>query len=100
MYDVLILDNAWKDIDKIADLYLNLSGPKSAKRITDKILDTVESLKMFPYGYPLLRDEELREQGYRMAVVKHYLVIYRIFDNTVYVYHVADGRTDYPQLMK
>jgi hypothetical protein len=30
----------------------------------------------------------------------NYLCIYRLLSDTVYVYHIADGRTDYPKLMQ
>lgn len=100
MHDVFILDAAWKDIDRIADIHMALSGPVSAKKITDSILETIETLSVFPDGYPFLRDNELREQGYRMAVVRKYIIIYRVIDESVYVYHVADGRSDYSRIIK
>ena len=35
-----------------------------------------------------------------MVIYKKYLSIYRVIDDTVYVYHIADGRTNYPQILK
>lgn len=55
---------------------------------------------MFPYGYPTVPDSELSEKGYRMVIYKKYLAVYRVIEDIVYVYHVADGRTNYPQIIK
>ena len=100
MYKVEILKPAWDDIERIADMHFALSGPQSAKKVTDGILDSIASLEVFPYGYPTVPDRELSEQGYRMVIYKKYLAVYRVIDDIVYVYHVADGRTNYPQIIK
>lgn len=67
---VEILTPALDDIERIADYYLMMVGPKSAERITDKLLD----------------DE--------------YVCVYKIIDMTVYIYRVVHGATDYPKLLK
>lgn len=100
MYNVEILKPAWEDIERIADIHLSLVGPQSAKKVTDGILDSIDSLKMFPFGYRTVPDIELAESGYRMVIYKRYVSVYRVIDNTVYVYHVFDSRTNYPQLLK
>ena len=100
MYRVEILRPAWDDLERIADMHLSLVGPKSAQKLTDGILDSIDTLKISPYGYPTVPDEELAEIGYRMVIYKKYLCIYRVIDEVVYVYHIADGRTNYPQIIK
>lgn len=100
MYNVEILAPAWDDIERIADMHYSLVGPKSAKKVTDGILDSIDSLKVFPEGFPTVPDAELAEQGYRMVIYKKYISVYRVIDDTVYIYHVADGRTNYPQIIK
>ena len=100
MYKVEILRPAWDDLEIIADMHLSLVGPKSAQKVTDGILDSIDTLKISPYGYPTVPDMELAELGYRMVLYKKYLSIYRVIDEVVYVYHIADGRTNYPQLIK
>ena len=100
MYKVGILRTAWDDLERIADMHLSLVGPKSAKKITDGILDSIDTLKISPYGYPTVPDKDLAELGYRMVIYKKYLAIYRIIDDVVYVYHIADGRSNYPQIVK
>ena len=100
MYEIKILTPAWNDLERIADMHLSLIGVQSAKKVTDGILDRIELLGTFPYSCPTIPDEELSEQEYRMAIYKKYLIIYRVINNVVYVYHIADGRTNYPQIIK
>ncbi len=100
MYKVEILKPAWEDIERIADMHFSLVGLQSAKKVTDGILDSIDALKTFPEGFPTVPDAELSEQGYRMVIYKKYLSIYRVIDDVVYVYHIADGRTNYPQIIK
>lgn len=100
MYEIKILTPAWNDLERIADMHLSLVGVQSAKKVTDGILSRIEILKEFPYACPTVPDQELSEQGYRMVVYKKYLAVYRVIDDIVYIYHIADGRSDYPQIMK
>ncbi len=97
---VLVLASAQFEIEEIADLYCSLSGKASAKQITEKIYAALEQLSCFPFSGPAMRDTELRAQGYRYLVVEKYLILYRVIDSTVTVYHIFDGRSDYPKLLK
>lgn len=76
------------------------SGPRSAQEITDKIYDAMEQLTRFPLSGPPVRDEQLRVGGYRYILAGKYLVIYRLLGDTVVVYHIAHGATDYPKLFR
>lgn len=98
---VELLDTAWRDIDAISDFYLEKVGVLSAQNITDTILDGVEGLAEFPYMGPIHPDPELAVQGYRKLVLtKTYVAVYRVIDDTVYVYRIVNGATDYPKLLR
>ena len=99
-YSVLILDPAQAELEDIASLYLSLVGASSARKITDKIYDALEQLAQFPLSGPPMRDLELRSLGYRFLVVEKYILIYRLIDSSVIVYHIFDGRSDYPTLFR
>lgn len=99
-YAVQILDPAQSELEEIAQLYLSLVGVQSARKITDKIYDTLEQLTRFPLSGPAMRESELRKLGYRFIVVEKYIIIYRLIGNTVFVYHIFDGRSDYPSLFR
>ena len=44
-YKIEFLPSAWREIDEISNYYLNKVGPKSAKRVFDRILKAIESIK-------------------------------------------------------
>ena len=97
---LVILTPAWRDIDRISDLHLMLVGPKSAEEITDKLLDTIALLAEQPYMGALHPDPFLAGHQYRKLICGKYVCIYKVIDQTVYVYRIVDGRTDYPKLLR
>lgn len=96
----MILTPAWQDIDRISDLHLMLVGPKSAEEITDKLLDNIALLAEQPYMGALHPDPFLAEHQYRKLICGKYVCIYKVIDQTVYVYRIVDGRTDYSKLLR
>ncbi len=100
VFDMRILPPAQYELEEIALLHKTLSGPESARKITDEMFSAMERLTRFPLSAPLIRDVELRRLGYRYVVVKNYLMFYRLIGDTVYVYHIVHGRTDYPTLLR
>ena len=60
----------------------------------------MEQLTRFSLSGLPLRDEPLRVGGYRYILVGKYLVLYRLLGDTVVVYHIAHGATDYPKLFR
>ena len=99
-YAVQILDPAQGELEEIARLYLSLVGAESARKITNKVYDALDQLTRFPLSGPAMRETELRNLGYRFLVVEKYVVIYRLIGDTVFVYHIFDGRADYPTLFR
>ena len=97
---VEILTPALIDIDRIADYHLMMVGPQSAERITDKLLDTIMILEEYPLAGTQHSDTVLKKQGYRKLVCGDYVCVYKVIDETVYIYHVVHGATDYPKLFK
>ena len=99
-YPVRLLDPAQGELEQIAQLYLSLAGIQSARNITDKIYNALEQLTRFPLSGPPVRETELRNLGYRFLTVEKYILIYRLIGETVFVYHIFDGRSDYPTLFR
>ncbi len=95
-----ILPSAQAELEEIARVHMALSGPQSARRITDKIYDAMEQLTRFPLSGPPVRDEQLRAAGYRYILADSYLVIYRLLGDTIFVYHIPHGASDYPKLFR
>ena len=97
-YKIKLLDSAWKDLDEIADIHLNLVGVNSARRITDKILNTSELLESNPYLGVEPKYSNIADHGYRMLICEKYLCFYKVGTDIIEIYHIADGRRDYPSL--
>lgn len=97
-YKVEILPTAWEDLKQIEDWYLIQFGKKTALKVSNHILDTIERLEVFPNSGSLTPDEWINLQGYRMVICEKHVVIYRLIDETVYIYHIADTQTDYTKL--
>ena len=94
------LPSAWREIDEISSYYLNKVGPKSTKKIFYRILKSIPKLEIFPLSCPLINDEELRQEGYRIIICDNYIFIYRLINKVVYIYHIANKRTNYKNLIQ
>ena len=98
--ELVILEPAQRELEEIAQLHLNLVGPNSARKITDLILDTLSRLEMFPLSGHIPQDKELRNGGYRLVIAGKYICVYRLIADTVFVYHIAHGASNYPTTFK
>ena len=89
MAKIEILESAQRELEAIAELHMNLVGPNSARKITDRILDSLSRLERFPLSGSLPRDAELLN-----------ICVYRLIVDTVFVYHIVHGASNYPVLFK
>ena len=98
IYKVEILPTAWENLKRIEDWYLIEFDVETALKVSNHILDTIERLERFPNLGSLIPDKWLNELGYRMIICEKQVVIYRKIDDVIYVYHIADTRTEYTKL--
>lgn len=98
-YKIEFLPSAWREIDEILSYYLKKVGYKSAKKIFDRIFKAIQKLEIFPLSCPLVNDEALKQEGYQILICDDYICIYRLIDEVVYIYHIANGRTNYKSLI-
>lgn len=99
-YKVEILSPAAKDIERIAGYHLRMVGSGSAEDITDKLLDTIQTLEDHPFTGMEHPDEILRKHKYRKLISGDYICIYKVMGKRVYIYRVVHGATDYPKLFR
>jgi plasmid stabilization system protein ParE len=97
-YKVEILAPAQNELEELAYIHFALVGPNSAKKFTERIFASLENLRTNPELGILCRDKVLRIANYRMLICGKHLCFYRKIGTTVYIYHIVDGRTDYPRL--
>lgn len=98
--DLDILPPAQAELEEIARVHMALSGPKSAREMTNKIYDAMDQLTLFPMSGPLVHDEHLSVAGYRYILAGKYLIFYRHIGETIVIYHIVHGSTNYPKLLK
>ncbi len=97
-YKIEILPSAWEDLKKLEDYYLIQFDIDTALKVTDDILNTIERLEDFPDSGSHTPDTWLNEQVYRMVICKKHVAIYRQIKDVIYIYHIADTKTEYTKL--
>ena len=75
--------------------YRNKVGTKYARNFSEKIRSAVGQLEKFPEIGVLRQETLMGKHGFRALFVEHYVCIYRIEEDTVYIYHIADARKNY-----
>lgn len=92
---------AVSDLEEIVKCHIAQVGVPSARKIYFLMETTIRKLEDFPLLGQIHPDPLLAKQGCRKLVLNQtYVAIYRIIDNTVYIYRIVNGKTDYPKLLK
>ena len=99
-YEVLLTEGAEQDLESIYDYIAEFDSTTSADYVLDQLMDVAESLATFPErgSYP----KELIALGirdYRQVFFKPYRVVYRVLNQKVYIFLIADGRRDMQSLL-
>ena len=96
--EILYLPTAVNDLKQIRDWYEVKFSKETSRKVLDSIRSTIDRLAEHPRSGSLTPDEYMNLQGYRMVVCEKQIAIYRVIDKAVYIYHVADTRSDYSKL--
>lgn len=97
-YKISIAEGASDELDGILDYIINrLQNSAAAKDFLDKIGECYGRLAENPKIYQLCDYDKFKDKGYRKAVIKNYVLIYRVDEaaETVYILHIFYGRQDY-----
>ena len=97
MYRVDISNTADYEPDKIPTYIAEeLETPGAAASFVDAVYACYDKLEETPYIYEACRDPRLNREGYRRAVIKNYVMLYKIYDHAlVIVHHFFYGGQDY-----
>jgi len=98
-YRVELLSPAQRELELIGLYYFETAGTSVARKITGDILNSLSLLESNPNIGVDCASKPLKLPGYRMLISGKYICVYRLIGTTVSVYHIADGRSDYPRLM-
>ena len=99
-YRVLLTQGAEQDLEAIYDYIAEFDSPKRAIYVLDRLMATAAQLATLPDrgSYP----RELLALGikdYRQVFFKPYRLIYRVSEQDVLVFVIADGRRDMQSLL-
>ena len=102
MYRLVVTELAEDDLDEIVKyIAIELAAPVAATDFVEAVSDCYSRILNNPLCYEAARDLKLRLEGYRRAVIKNYIMLYKVFpDNEeVVVYRFFHGRRDYANLI-
>ena len=96
---VRILPSAWEGLARIKYKVRADFGENVAQRVTDQILNSLERLERFPDSGSMTPDPWLNNMGFRMVISdKRNVSIFRRVDEDIFVYIIADTRTEYTKV--
>lgn len=97
-YTIEITDTAWEMLISHARFLANVSVP-AANRLVDNFMKATDSLTIMPERHPWLDNDDFPFQKYRKLLLdKHYMALFQIRENTIYISAVVDCRQDYSWL--
>jgi toxin ParE1/3/4 len=99
-FEVRLTAHAVRDLEEIAEWIAEHDSPQRADHVLQRIESAMAALAKFPERGP--HPPELLALGikeYRETFFKPYRIIYRVQDNRVYIYLIADGRRDMQSLL-
>jgi toxin ParE1/3/4 len=100
--EIKYLEAALSDLDNITDYYYGTFGIESAQKIYEQIRNTISRLEQFPNSGKPSKDHLLHSLGYKEIYSGRFAIVYRADEGErkVYINHIADTQTDYPNLFK
>lgn len=99
-FEVVLTEDAERDLEDIVDHIATHDSPQNAEHVLGRILEIAESLSGAPTRGS--QPKELRglgDQEYRQVFFKPYRLIYRVVEERVVIYLIADGRRDMQTLL-
>ena len=102
MYKLVITELAHQDLGKIVSyIAVELVNPIAAGNFLDEVDKCYGYLKSNPWMYGKCQNKRLEKEGYRKALIKNYLLVYKIDEEseTVSILRFFYGGQDYLNLI-
>lgn len=102
MYKLKITNLANDDLNSIVrHIAVELANPQAAGNFLDEVEKCYEHLKSNPFIYAKSNDARLEKEGYRKALIKNYLLMFKVneTEKVVTVYRFFYGAMDYFKLL-
>ena len=97
-YKVLIFPRAELDLVETKEYYTEVLKTPSTK-VFDRFLEVIGQLEVNPMIFPLVSDLHLREKGYRLVPIEHFLVFYVIKGSYVEIRRFVYGGRKYTSIL-
>ena len=99
-YQIRYLPIAEKDLKEILS-YIQNDNPNAALNLLNEIDKSISQLKSFPHKGKTPEDDYLQSKGYRMLVIKTYIVFYVVDENKneVEIRRILHGKRKYKFLL-
>lgn len=102
MYKINETELALQDLDSIISyIALTLANPSAATSFVDEVEGCYSDLEKMPLMYGFCGDPRLRALGYHKAVIKSYVMVYKVDEakKTVNILRFFHGRRDYEKFL-
>ena len=102
MYKLEITELALNDLDSIVEyIAVQLANPTAAGNFLGEVEKCYGYLKSNPLIYAKSNDAKLEKEGYRKALIKNYVLMFKVFEDskTVTIYRFFYGARDYIKLL-
>lgn len=102
MYRLVVSELAHQDLDRIISyLSVQLANQKAAGDFLAEVETCYSHLKSNPMIYEKCHDKRLEKDGYRKAVIKNYVLVYKVnkASETVSIMRFFYGAQDYLKLI-
>lgn len=102
MYKLTVTELAQDDLDAIVEyIACQLENPIAAGAFLDEVEACYKQLNANPFIYARSSDLRLAREGYRKAVIKKYLLMFKVDEDaeTVVIYRVFYGAMDYEKML-
>ena len=102
MYKLIVAELAHQDLDNIVSyIAIQLANPTAAGDFLDEVAKCYGYLKSNPMMYAKCQDKRLEKEGYRKALIKNYVLVYKINEasKTVSILRFFYSAQDYVKLI-
>jgi toxin ParE1/3/4 len=99
-FQVLLTEDAERDLDDILTYIAQHDSRRNAEHVLGRVLDVADRLSIEPTRSSTPKElSALGDQEYRQVFFKPYRLIYRVVEQQVVIYLIADGRRDLQTLL-
>lgn len=101
-YSLQITPKANEDLDEIYSYIVNeLFNEGAAENLMKKIETNVMRLQDFPFSCSFVKDDVLKDKGYRKLIIENYISLYIVDEEEkqVVIMRVFYGRQKYQELI-